>query len=116
MSLLLFEFGIILPVFYFCVVVDANALFEAMSSLVSRFNPFGKVTEVSPSHPKNASTPMLVNPSGKVTEVSPVHQENAYSPMLVNPSGKVTEVSPVHLLNAYSPMLVNPTEVSPLHP
>ena len=65
--------------------VDANALFEAMSSLVSRFNPFGKVTEVSPSHPKNASTPMLVNPSGKVTEVSPLHPENAYFPMLVNP-------------------------------
>ena len=73
--------------------VDANTLFEMISALLSRFNPFGKVTEVSPKQCANAPSPMLVNPSGRVTEVSPEQYSNAHTPMLVNPSGNVTEVT-----------------------
>ena len=59
---------------YSTFVVDANTLFEMISALLFRFNPFGKVTEVSSVHLLNADSPMLVNPSGNVTEVSPVQQ------------------------------------------
>ena len=58
---------------YSTLVFDGNTIFVATRSLLGRFNPFGKITDVSPVHPANAPPSMLVNPSGKVTEVSPVH-------------------------------------------
>ena len=81
---------------YSTFVVDVNTLFETISALLCWFNPFGKVTEVSPVQSLNAPHAMMINPSGKVTEVSPLHPLNVCCPMLVNPSGKVTEVSPEH--------------------
>ena len=100
LCVLLFECGLVSGCNY-CqhstFVFGANTLFVAMRSLLGRFNPFGKVTEVSSVHLLNADSPMLVNPSGNVTEVSSEECSNAESPTLVSPPGKVTEVSHVQL-------------------
>ena len=56
--------------------------------------------DVSPEHPENAVSSMLVTPFGIVTEVSPEQPSNAEYPMLVTLSGIVTDASPEQTRNA----------------
>ena len=61
---------------------------------------------VSPEHPLNASSPILVTLSGSVMLVRLPHQLNALSPILVTLLGSAMLVSPEHPLKAPSPILV----------
>ena len=101
------------------VMVLIFALLENGELFNEQFRAF-HVTEVKPSQPEKAPSPILVTASGMVTEVKPVQPEKAELPILVTDSGIVTKAKPVQSKKAELPILVTDSgmviEVKPLNP
>lgn len=81
--------------------------------------PSGSVTEISPSHPQNAASRIMVNLLGRLRDLMPLQYWKAARPIEVKVAGNVTEVRPLQLPKASLPMLVNwlgsMREISPAH-